>query len=1118
MDIKDTASLRIEFNKGNMMRHLFTASVGALAIAACSTALYAQETTSTIRGEVTAAGAAVAGATVTVTHVPSGTTTTTVTGRGGEFAASGLRPGGPFTVKVAASGYKDYSVTDIQLTAGQPLRVPVDLASGGDEIIVTASSIRATEISPGPITALTRNDIEGVATTRRDIRDLVRRDPFATMDPGQSRGVMIAGQNARLNKFSIEGLGFSDDFGLNVSGLPTDRGPVPLDAIEQLSVKIAPYDVSEGNFQGGAINVILRSGTNDIHGSAFYTYSSDNLTGSKTVPGIANPTGRITLDFKSKTYGGFASGPLIKDKLFIAIAYEHLREGTPIQIGTAGFPSVVPNLTDAQIANIGTIAQTVYNYDTLGVQSSTIETDEKWTVKGDWNITDGQRFSATWIHNDSTNSSTAGFSSTVAATPALGLGSNNYRRPEKVDSYVGLLTSDWADNVHTEIRGNFRKYDLTPVPFGEFNFSQMQVCLDPTAAAQQNGAANANATLCSQGSSAAPGAARLYFGPDRFRHFNYVRYKQFGGDAALKVELGNFSLKATAAYSRLEVQNAFTSDALGTYYFDSVADFQNKRAGSVTLAGSVTGNLIDTLASFSYSQATFGAQVAYDPSSDLNITAGMRADVYGGIEPPALNQFFTTRYGFSNRSVINGKIVLQPRLSATYSGIDKLTLKGGFGLFAGGSPNVFLGNSYSVSGVFANSVTITRNLNGVGCQGGISAALCSAALDNVNGRSFSPLLTDFLKTNTGALSTANVNAMDPKFHMQSTWKASLSADYDLDFDNFLGTGWGIGGAFYYGFVNYAPLYVDLRLARIGTAPDGRPRYATLTPTSANTDLFLTNTKKGHSLVAVAKIDKKFDFGLDIGASYTFQDVTDVSAMNGTTASGTYGQNAMVDPNVAAYGTSIYQIRNSLKLNVDFQHSFFNNDNAKTRFSLFAERRSGIPYSLTMNDSVQTLSHGNVFGTAGASTRYLLYVPTVSSITADPLVTYDSAATFNAFSTFVTKNKLKQGAILGKNTQKAPHWSKVDLHIEQEIPVPLLSTSKITVFADIENVLNVINKNWGSLRQVTFPYLASVVNVACAVTSGSNCTQYRYSNFSNPAVDNVGRVSLYAIRVGAKASF
>jgi hypothetical protein len=1093
------------------MRNIFNAGAAAIAIVACSTAAYAQETTSSIRGVVTAGGAAVAGASVKVTHVPSGTVSTATTGTDGGFSASGLRVGGPFKVEVSATGYADATVTDISLTAGQPLRLPIELATGGDEIVVTASQLRTTELSPGPITSIGRAEIAKIASVTRDIRDIVRRDPFATIDPGQSRGVMIAGQNARLNKFSVDGLGFTDNFGLNVGGLPTARGPVPLDAIEQLSVKVAPYDISEGNFQGGAINVVLRSGTNKLTGTGFYTYSSDGLTGDNT------RGTKVNLDFKSKTYGGFLGGPIIKDKLFLAVSYEHLEEGTPIQIGTAGFSNVVPNLTDAQISNISALAKSVYNYDTLGVQQSTIEKDEKWTVKADWNIAPGHRMSATWIHNNSSNASTAGFSSTTAASPALGLGSNNYSRPEKVDSYVTQFNSDWSDNFHTELRGNYRKYDLTPVPFGEFNFSQMQVCLDPTAAAQQNGAVNSNATLCSQGNTAAPGAARLYFGPDQFRHFNYVRTKQYGVDGAVRWEYNDFSFKLTGAWSHLDVANAFTANALGTYYFDSVADFNARRAGSVTLNGSVTGNLLDTLASFKYDQYTAGSQVAWDPSPDLNITAGVRTDTYGGITPPALNGFFTQRYGFSNRSVINGKIVVQPRFSATWKPIDHLTLKGGAGLFAGGSPDVFLGNSYSVSGVFANSVTISRNLNGVGCQGGISAALCSAALDNVDGRTFNSLLTDYLRTNTASLSTAAVNAMSSKYKMESTWKFNLSADYDADFENFLGSNWNFGGDFYYGKTNYAPNYQDLRLRAIGTAPDGRARYATLTPTSANTDLYLTNTRMGHSLVAVARFEKEFkQIGLSVGASYTFQDVEDKSSMNGTTASGTYGQNAMVDPNNAAFGTSIYEIRNSVKFHFDYEHAFFGD--SKTRFSLFGEKRSGIPYSLTMNDSVQTVSHGNVFGASGSSSRYLLYVPNVSSMTADALVTYDSAATFTAFQSYVNAMGLKQGKIIGKNSERAPSWFKIDLHVDQEIPVPVVSTGKVKLFADMENVLNFINKDWGSLRQVNFPYLASVVNVACAATSGNNCTQYRYSSFSNPAINNQSRFSLWSLRLGAKVEF
>ncbi|HYJ31085.1 MAG TPA: carboxypeptidase-like regulatory domain-containing protein, partial [Allosphingosinicella sp.] len=241
---------------------LFCAAAAVMVVA--PSAAYAQETTSSIRGEVTSAGAPVAGAEVTITHVPSGTQSTSTTDEGGGFSAAGLRVGGPYTLSVSAPGMEGREITGINLEAGQPFRIPVELG-GEDAAAIVVTGVRgARQTSNGPITALNRTDIEGVASVNRDIRDLARRDPMATIDLTNSRTIEIAGQNGRLNRFSVDGVQFSDDFGLNNGGLPTSRGPVPFDAIEQFAVRVAPYDISEGDFQGGAINVVLRSGTNDF--------------------------------------------------------------------------------------------------------------------------------------------------------------------------------------------------------------------------------------------------------------------------------------------------------------------------------------------------------------------------------------------------------------------------------------------------------------------------------------------------------------------------------------------------------------------------------------------------------------------------------------------------------------------------------------------------------------------------------------------------------------------------------------------------------------------------------------------------------------------------------------
>lgn len=1087
----------------------------AIAALVAPVAAYAQETTSTIRGTVQSGGTPVAGATVTITHEPSGTVSTVTTGNDGGFNASGLRIGGPFTVKVEASGYGDSSVSDISLTAGQPLRIPFELSSQAADIIVTASSSAAKVVSTGPITSFDRGDIAGIASVTRDIRDITRRDPFVTIDQSNRRAIEVAGQNGRLNRFSVDGVRFSDNFGLNNGGLPTARGPVSLDAIEQLSVKIAPADVSEGDFQGGAINVVLRSGGNKFKGSAFYTYSDDSLTGDRS------RDIRVNLDFKSKNYGGFLSGPIIKDKLFFALSYERLDENTPPQFGLAGAPSAIPGLTQAQVDGISATAQTLFNYDTLGVYRNVKETDEKYSAKIDYNLSDSQRLSFTYIYNRGTVGNEQN-GSISATSPGLGLLSNAYLLAEKVNSGVVTLNSDWSDNFSSEIRLNYRKTDRDQTPFGGRSLGQFTVCTDPTNPLD-NGATNGlredNPALCRQGNAANPGSPRVVFGADVSRQANDLATESYGGDITLRYQAGDHAIKAILGYNEFRVNNLFLQNALGTFFFDSIADFQARRAGSLVLAGSISGNIDDVAAIYNYGTLLFGLQDSWDVTDKFNFTYGVRAEVYAQGSRPARNQNFVNRFGFTNTKNFNGLTSIQPRIGFTYEATDRLKLRGGAGLFGGGTPDVLLSNSFSNTGVFANQVTIQRNINqntgAITCSV-TPATLCDQALNNVNGRTFDPAVTNFLRTNTGTLALANVNALDPDYKLASQWKVSFSADYEADLGP-LGDGWNFGGDFLFSAANRVTDFTDLRSVQIGTAPDGRPRYGPLGGVAtANQDLLLTNAKKGRGIILVGRAAKSWDFGLSANISYTFQDIRDIAPSASATAASNYNQQAVVDPNRGVLGTSIYQVRNSVKFGLDYEKAFFGD--YKTRFSLFGEKRSGRPYSLTFRDVNATGGRGNLFGVLGQNDRFLLYVPNVSSITADSLVSYDSQATFNAFQAFVQDNKLKQGAVIKKNSERSPSFFKIDLHVDQEIPT-FVGKSRIKLFADMENVLNFIDKDWGSLRQVAFPQLASVVNVACAtaIVNGS-CSRYLFSNFQNPQIINQTRISLWTVRLGAKFEF
>lgn len=1042
---------------------------------------YAQETSSAVRGVIQSNNAPVSGANVTIVHTPSGTTATVSSDASGGFSANGLRVGGPFQVTVEAAGYETAVVNDLYLQAGQPFRLPIALLPQ-TEIVVTAANLTgAIETSTGPITTLRREDIEGVASINRDVRDLARRDPFVTLDPTNSRTIEIAGNNGRLNRFSVDGTTFGDDFGLNNGGLPTSRGPVPFDAIEEFSVKVAPFDISEGEFSGGAINVVLRSGGNKFQGSGFFSYTDDKLTGKTSRGSTTN------LDFTSKQYGGTLSGPIIKDKLFFMTAYERTEESDPFDNGIgAGFANQIPNLTQAQVDNITAIAKSVYGYDTLGVAPNAVEKDEKLAVKLDWNVTDGHRLAATYIRNTGTQLSQQN-TSISRTSPTLGYTSNAYTAGEEVNSGTLELNSNWTDAISTQLRVSYRDYNRAQTAQGD-PFAQMTVCLDPTSAG--------TATSCTTG------VPRLTFGPDIFRHANAANTENLNADFTMNLRSGDHDLKLNVGFTRVHTYNLFQRRALGELYFDSIEDFQNRKANQLQLRASVPSLIpADAAADFTGRQWTFGLQDEWLATDNLTLTFGARYDLYDTSPAPSLGAGFLARNGFSNRSTLKGRGVFQPRFAFNWDASDRVIVKGGIGVFAAGSPDVFVANSFSNTGAIDNEISITRSNCG-------TSGTCSA-LDNVDGVNYPKLLTDYL---IGSLSDAPVNAIDPDFRIPRQMRGSLSVNYEADFGS-LGQGWLLGADVLYSETLHGYQWTDLRSVAIGTMPDGRTRYgARANSSTINQDLLMTNDDRGRSIIGVARFAKSWDFGLSIGGSYTRQDVKDVNALTSSQAASLYSNNAFSDPNFAAYGRSIYEISNSWKFDIDFKQKFFGDN--ETRIGLFGEYRSGRPYSLTMLDSTGTSGRG-IFGTVANGGRMLLYVPTLN----DTKVVFDNPASEAAFNQLVTQLGLEKyrGQILPKNSQTSPDVFKVDMHFSQELPL-FIGGSKLKLFGDIENVLNMIDSDWGAIRQVGFPYTSTLVAVACAATSGSNCTQYRYSSVLAPNEGLQTRQSLYGIRVGVKVSF
>ena len=375
---------------------------------------------------------------------------------------------------------------------------------------------------------------------------------------------------------------------------------------------------------------------------------------------------------------------------------------------------------------------------------------------------------------------------------------------------------------------------------------------------------------------------------------------------------------------------------------------------------------------------------------------------------------------------------------------------------------------------------------------------------------------------TGSLTSAPVNAIDPDLKIAAQWRSSLSLNYEANLGG-LGDGWLFGADLLYSKVLQGYTWTDLRSVPVGTLPDGRTRYGAFQNiVGTNQDLLMTNSSRGYGLVGVLRFSKNWDMGLSLDGSYTRSKIRDENAITSATANSLYENNSFFDPNRAAYGRSIYEIKDQFKLGLDFRRAFFGD--YKTRFSLFGEHRSGRPYSITMLD--RGSGRLPVFGTVGNGGRILAYIPEMGG---DPRVTFISSTVSGVtqtaaeaeamFNRIVDDQGLGRfrGGVVSKNSQTSPKFFKVDLHLSQEVPT-FVGRSRIKLFADVENVLNMIDSDWGELRQVSFPYTAQIATVTCTTTVANNCTQYQYSRVTDPVLSLNGRQSLYQIRFGARFEF
>ena len=1040
-----------------MKTHRLSRITGALVLAlGLSTSVIANTTSSGVKGQVVGPnGNAAVGTIVTITHLPSGTTKTAIVNDLGSFSAKGLRVGGPYKITIDSDKFEDTEIKDVFLTLGETYPVDVALNQQDDieTIIVTGRIVNKNYGSNSPSSNFNLKDIQMTPTVNRDIKDVIKVDPRIYINESGSHGdsVVCAGGNPRFNSLTVDGARMNDNFGLNSNGYPTVRIPFSYDAIDQVAVELAPFDVQYGGFTSCNINAVTKSGGNEFHGSVFADYTSDSLKGD-SLEGDNIDLG----SYDEKRYGFNLGFPLIEDKLFFFAAYEKL-DGAQIMQYTAFDNGAV---LQSDIDRIIQISKEKYNYDPGTMVPSIPVDDEKLLIKLDWNINEDHRLNFVYNYND-------GFEigQSDEGSSRLSLSNHFYERGAEFTSVVSSLYSDWTDNFSTEIRLGYSKLD------------NRQISLDQTSGFSEF-------TIEKVGIERGEDVD-VYIGPDDSRQSNKLNYDNL----SIKIA-GTYYLDAHELYfgyerEELDVFNLFVQHSQGETDFSTLQGFDDGFAKQIYYGNASSHNPSDAAGEFKYALNTVYFQDKFELDDyDVTITAGIRYDWYSSDDTPNHNQNFEDRYGFSNAQNLDGVDLIQPRFGFNWTVDEQLEIRGGFGLYSGGNPNVWISNSYSNDGVR----NIQERIKAIQILGD------SAIEFNGTGQPGYDIPVALYDSVGSGSSDSDTNVTDPDFEIPSEWKYSLGATYVTE-DEYL-----LMADFLYTDKQDSAVVQNLAFGQTDTAPDGRPIYSGVNH-GRNNDFLLTNVegKDGKTTVVSFAVSKEYDFGLSFTASYAYTDAQDIHPMTSSVAFSNYHNIALSDAENPQLSTSNYEIPHRFTVNITYVRELF--EGYETQFSLFGQSNQTHPYSYNFSKNSDGFSYYH------DTDRELLYIPTES----DPTVIYGDGFDQAAFNDFISSEGLSRGAIMGRNSLDGGWWTKFDVRIEQQLP-GFTSDHKASVYMVVENFGNMLNDEWGVLKEGSF--LQGAV-----VTSITDEGQYSYDSFTNPSPKSrVTDASLWEIRIGIKYDF
>lgn len=1015
----------------------------------------AQVTTSEITGVVAGAkNEPVEGATITVTHVSSGTISRTTSQKQGTYILQGLRPGGPYKIDVSHVGFDTQSFGDVYLALGEPYRLNVTLLSGDGvqlETVVVTGARRSTILNSdrtGASTNINNRTLSRMPTVSRSITDFTRLTP-------QANGNGFAGRDGRYNNLQIDGANFNNGFGISSNPVPGgDNQPISLDAIEEMTVNIAPYDVRQTGFTGAGINAVTRSGTNNIEGSAYAFFRPKSFTG-LNIGDFKRPANSRT---DSRIIGARIGLPIIKDKLFFFGSFESenknssgnnwLAKRTAADT-TANFTRVLASDLDA----VSNYLKSNYGYDP-GAYENYANTynnqNNKILARIDWNINDNNKFNIRF--NTMTGTSQQGTNNNSGPNPrssvnrisseSISFENANYSFKNTVTSLTAELNSRLSTSVSNQFLATWsRIQDTRSTPGSLFPF--VDIWKD--------------------------GKNYITFGTELFSFDNDVINNNVSITDNVTYIKGTHTFTGGVNFQTMSYGNSYKRMGTSYYRYNSLDNFL---AGG---APNVFGVTYPYQGNDGYAKVKFATTGAYvqdkiSITPNFHLTAGLRADMQLFLNDPVHNPVVDTlklldangnQTTYSTAFWPKSTPLLSPRIGFNYDifGNKTLQLRGGTGIFTGNIPFVWFTNMPTNSGMLQNT------FEPVG-------ATTLAKITKLEADPFywvNKLPGDFPST-PSTRAPGSLALIDRDFKMPQVWRSSLGADWKIAGLPLIVTADLIYSkdinSIYQFNANRKP--ATLQLNNAGDNRDLWVNSASATYNSATGSIIpvLSNTNNGQSMAATIGLTLTEIRGLSGSLFYTYSSAEDISGNPGSSAGSAWSNNYSVnDPNELLLGYSQYAVPHRVVGNLSYHVEYLNH--LGTTFSIFYsgshQARFAYVYANDVNRDGVSLD--------------LLYVPNNSSdlkfadITGTGgTVLFTAAQQAAALETFINNSKelsKAKGGYAKRNNGLLPWYSNVDVRLLQDIFVRNNNNRKHTLqlSLDVLNIGNLFNKNWGALHEL-----------------------------------------------------